>query len=170
MTALHCPSCGTPFVRVTRQEGTVERVLNRVKIFPFRCQLCTEQFHAFWTASPYGTQSLDRRQFRRLPASFQAHVLADNALRSRPRVTDISMAGCTIETTTGFPTGTFLELAIKPASDEEAITISTAMVCTVRADFIGVRFLEMEPREKTRLSQVVLSLLVGQSLHPNPYS
>ena len=170
MTNLHCPSCGTPFVRVTRQEGAVGRVLNRVKIFPFRCQLCTEQFHAFWTASPYGTQALDRRQFRRLPASFQAHVLAENAFRSRPRVTDISMAGCTIETPAALSSGTFLELVIKPASDEEEITIHTAMVCTVRQASMGVRFLEFEAHEKKRLSQVVLSLLVGQSLHPNPYS
>jgi len=35
---------------------------------------------------------------------------------------------------------------------------------------MGVRFLEFHADEKQRLSQVVLSLLVGQSIHPNPYS
>ncbi len=146
------------------------RVLNRVKIFPFRCQLCTEHFHAFWFVSPNGTQSLDRREFRRLPASFQAQVLADNAFRSRPRVTDISMAGCTIETPAALPSGTFLELVIKPASEEQEITIRTAMVCTARPESMGVRFLEFEGQEKTRLSEVVLRLLVGQNLHSNRYS
>jgi hypothetical protein len=80
------------------------------------------------------------------------------------------MAGCTIETPAALSSGTFLELVIKPASDEEEITIHTAMVCTVRQASMGVRFLEFEAHEKKRLSQVVLSLLVGQSLHPNPYS
>ena len=33
---------------------------------------------------------------------------------------------------------------------------------------MGIRFLEMVTDDKNRLSQVILSLLVGQSLHPNP--
>lgn len=170
MKHLHCPTCGTPFVRVTAHEGAVERVLNRVKVFPFRCQLCTTRFHAFWTGSPHATQSFDRRQYKRLPTSFQAKLLADNAVRSDNRVTDISMAGCTLETTTPLPRGTFLELSIKPASDEEEIKVDTAMVCSVRPDSMGVRFLEFHVNEKQRLSQIILSLLVGQSVHPNPYS
>lgn len=170
MKPLHCPNCGTPFVRVTRHESAVERVLNHIKVFPFRCQLCTNRFHAFWTASPHATQSFDRRQYKRLPASFRAQLLAENALRTDNRVTDISMAGCRLETTTALPNGTFLELMIKPASDEEAIKIETAMVCSVQGDSMGVRFLEFQPADRQRLSQIILSLLVGQSIHPNPCS
>lgn len=44
----HCPSCGTPFVRVTYGEGTVERLLNRLRVFLFRYPLCTTRFRAFW--------------------------------------------------------------------------------------------------------------------------
>ncbi len=170
MKNLHCPSCGTPFVRVTYQEGTVERVLNRLKVFPFRCQLCTMRFRAFWAGSPNATQAVDRRQYKRLPASFRANLIADNAVRTDNRVTDISMGGCTLETTTALPRGTFLELMIKPASGEEAIKVDTAMVCSVRPESMGVRFLEFQASEKHRLSQVVLSLLVGQSIHPNLFS
>lgn len=157
-------------MRVTSYEGRVERALSRVKVFPFRCQLCTEHFHAFWMSSPHATQGFDRRQYKRLPTSLRAHLLADNAVRADNRVTDISMAGCTLETRTQLPRGTFLELTIKPASDEDEITIDTAMVCSARRESIGVRFLEFQAKEKQRLSQVVLSLLVGQSLHPNPYA
>ncbi len=167
MRNLHCPSCGTPFVRVTYHEGTVERLLNRFRIFPFRCQLCTRRFRTFWTMSPNATQVVDRRQYRRLPASFQANLLADNAVRTNSRVTDISMGGCTLETTEALPRGTFLELAIKPASNEEVIKVETAMVCSLRAESMGVRFLELLANDKHRLSQVVLSLLVGQNVHPN---
>ncbi len=171
MKNLHCPSCGTPFVRVTYQEGTVERMLNRVKVFPFRCQLCTTRFRAVWTGSPTNaTREVDRREFKRLPASFHANLLADNALRTDDRVTDISMGGCTLETAAALPRGTFLELMIKPASDEEAIKVDTAMVCSVRPESMGVRFLEFQTSDKQRLSHVILSLLVGQSGHPNLFS
>jgi c-di-GMP-binding flagellar brake protein YcgR len=170
MKNLHCPSCGTPFVRVTYDEGTVERMLNRLKVFPFRCQLCTKRFRAFWAGSPNATQSVDRRQYKRLPTSFQANVLPDNAVRTDNRVTDISMGGCTLETTATLPRGTFLELMIKPASDEETIRVETAMVCSVRPESMGVRFLELEDKDKHRLSQVILSLLVGQSVYPNLFS
>ncbi len=171
MKNLHCPRCGTPFVRVTCHEGPVERVLNHVKVFPFRCQLCTSRFHAFWSgAPPHATQAFDRRQFKRLPTSLRACVVADHTVRMQNRVTDLSMAGCTLETPSVLPRGTFLELRIKPASDEDEITIDTAMVCSVRGDSMGVRFLEFQLPEKQRLSQVVLSLLVGQNIQPNPYA
>jgi hypothetical protein len=48
MKSLHCSSCGTPFVRVTYDEGIVDRLLNLVKMFPFLCRLCTARFRAFW--------------------------------------------------------------------------------------------------------------------------
>ena len=167
MKTLHCPSCGTPFVRVTCRDGAIERLLNRVKMFPFRCQLCTARFRVFWTGSPDATQAFDHREYKRLPSSFQAHLLADNALRMVNRVTDISMGGCTLETTEALPRGTFLELTIKPNSAEDAITVDTAMVCSVRPESMGVRFLEFQANDKQRLSQVILSLLVGQAGHPN---
>jgi hypothetical protein len=77
------------------------------------------------------------------------------------------MGGCTLETTKTLPQGTFIELVIKPASDEEPIKIETAMVCSSRPESMGIRFLEMVGDDKNRLSQVILSLLVGQSLHSN---
>lgn len=91
-------------------------------------------------------------------------------MRIDNRVTDISMGGCTLETTATLPRGTFLELFIKPASDDEAIRIETAMVCSLRPDSMGIRFLEVLAHDKHRLSQVVLSLLVGQSANPQLFA
>ena len=170
MRDLHCPSCGTPFVRVRHQSGTVERVLNRFKVFPFRCQLCMIQFRAFWPGSMHASREFDRREFKRLPASFQAKAFTEQTTRSDHHLTDISMGGCTLETGSVLPEGTFLELLIKPASDEEAIKVETAMVCSVRSESVGVQFLEFEEEEQRRLSQVVLSLWVGQSIRPSPYA
>ncbi|MEQ1794359.1 MAG: PilZ domain-containing protein [Nitrospira sp.] len=170
MKDLHCPNCGTPFVRVKYQPGTVERVLNRFKVFPFRCQLCTTQFRAFWPSSSDASREFDRREFKRLPASFQAKVLTEQTAKSEHHLTDISMGGCTLETVSALPKGAFLELLIKPASDEDAIKVETAMVCSVRPASVGVQFLEFKGDDQQRLSQVVLSLWVGQSVRPSPYS
>jgi len=165
MRELHCPNCGAPFVRVTYQEGRVERLLSRVNVFPFRCQLCTNRFRAFYSGARHNTQAFDRRQYMRLTASIEAQVLDHNQPAVTKRITDISMDGCTLQTT-GFPKGTFIELVLKPTVKEETIRIETAMVCSVRPLSIGVRFLEIPPEHYRRLAQVILGLLVGQGFDP----
>ena len=148
----------------------MERFLNRFRILSFRCQLCTTRFRAYRNTLPGRTSVTDRRQYKRLPVSFRANLLAESAVRSDNRVTDISMGGCTLETTTTLPQGTFIGLVIKPASDEEPIKIGTAMVCSSRPESMGIRFLEMVSDDKNRLSQVILSLLVGQSANLQLFS
>ncbi len=166
----HCPSCGTPFVRILHDEGILERVLNRFGVFPFRCQLCTTRFRVFRSQAPAPPSATDRREYKRLPVSFRANLLTEHAVQTTNRVTDISMGGCTLETAATLPQGTFVELVIKPASDEEPIKIETAMVCSSRPGSMGLSFLEMVTADKNRLSQVILSLLVGQSFHQNLFS
>ncbi len=166
MKAPHCPNCGTPFVRVTGYEGTVERVLGRFNLFPFRCQLCTNRFRAIWSGARENTQAFDQRQYKRLPISIEAQFLTDTNLRATNRITEISMGGCTLQATSELARGTFLELVLKPASGEDAIRVDSAMVCSVRPSSMGIRFLELEPHDKQRLSQIVLGLLVSQSYYP----
>lgn len=146
------------------------RFLNRFRIFSFRCQLCTTRFRAYRNQLPGKTSAVDRREYKRLPVSFRANLLSENSVRIDNRVTDISMGGCTLETTTALPTGTFIELVIKPASDEEPIKIETAMVCSSRPESMGIRFLEIVSADKNRLSQVILSLLVGQTFNTNLFA
>ncbi|UVT15580.1 MAG: PilZ domain-containing protein [Nitrospira sp.] len=148
----------------------MERILNRFGIFPFRCQLCTTRFRVFRSHAPDQKSVTDRRQYKRLAVSFRANLLSESAVRMDNRVTDISMGGCTLETSTTLPQGTFVELVIKPASDEEPIKIETAMVCSSRQESMGIRFLEMVGEDKNRLSQVILSLLVGQSANLHLFS
>ena len=113
MKTLHCPNCGTPFVRVALQTGVMERVLQQLHMFPFRCQLCMNKFRAFHREAGRSPQAFDRRQYKRLATSIQAQFLADNRMQSTNRITDISMDGCTLQTT-GLPRGTFLGLVLKP--------------------------------------------------------
>ena len=165
MRKLHCPICGTSFVRVTYQEGRIEPLLSRLNVFPFRCQLCTNRFRAFYSGARHNTQAFDRRQYTRLAASIDALVLDRNQPITTNRITDISMDGCTLQMT-GFTKGAFLELVLKPTVEEETIRIETAMVCSVRPLSMGIRFLEIPPEHYRRLAQVVLGLLVGQGFDP----
>jgi PilZ domain len=165
MRELHCPICGASFIRVTYQEGRVERLLSRVNVFPFRCQLCTNRFRAFYSGARHNTQAFDRRQYTRLAASIEAQVLDYKQPAVTNQITDISMDGCTLQAT-GLPKGAFIELVLKPTEEDQSIRIETAMVCSVRPLSIGIRFLEVPPEHYRRLAQVVLGLLVGQGLDP----
>ncbi|NJN70055.1 MAG: PilZ domain-containing protein [Nitrospira sp.] len=84
----------------------MDRILNRFRVFPFRCQLCTSRFRVFRSQSPSPPSATDRREYKRLPVSFRANLLADNAVQTTNRVTDISMGGCTLETAATLPQGT----------------------------------------------------------------
>jgi len=165
MRALHCPSCETSFVRVTYPEGRIERLLSRINVYPFRCQLCTNRFRVFHAGARHSTQAFDRRQYTRLQASIEVQVLDHKQLPVTHRIIEISMDGCTLQTT-GFPKGSFIELILKPTVEEEMIRIETAMVCSVHPLSMGIRFLEIPAEHYRRLAQVVLGLLVGQGLNP----
>jgi hypothetical protein len=108
-------------------------------------------------------QVSDRRQYTRLAASIEAQVLDKQQPAVTNRITDISMDGCTLQTT-GFLKGALIELVLKPSVENESIRIEKAMVCSVRPSSIGVRFLDVQLEYQRRLAQVVLGLLVGQGL------
>lgn len=169
MKSLHCPSCGTTFVRVTSNEGMVEKALNHIRMFPFRCQLCTNRFRAFYLSARQSTQEFDRRQYKRLATAMDAQVIDSKQLPFINRITDISMGGCAI-LAGGLAKGAFVELVLRSSIEGEEIRIETAMVSSVRSESVGIQFLELHPDEQRRLSQVVLGLLVGQGGQPNTYS
>lgn len=165
MRTRHCPHCGTPFVRAVAPTGAADRALRWFNLVPFRCQLCTHRFRA--ASGPSGASALgfDRRQFSRLPTAMEARIFDSNEVSGATRVPDISMGGCALSDVR-LPKGAFLSLAVKPMSDTEEIHVKAAMVCSVRPDAVGVRFLELPPEAQERLRHVVLGLLVGQSYQP----
>ena len=162
---LHCPACGTPFVRVTYQAGPMERVLNRFGVFNYRCQVCTNQFKAMRSGARHATQEFDRRQYRRLMANIPAAIVVDQPAVDG-LITDVSMGGCTLQTSASFPRGTFVEVLLRPLKEEPEIKVDAAMICSQRGSTVGLKFLEFEPVDKSRLGELVLSLLVSQSITP----
>jgi hypothetical protein len=163
MKKLHCPTCGSSFVRAVDQEGLIERLLSYINMFPFRCQLCTNRFRLLYSGARHNTETSDRRQYTRLAAFIEARVLDSKQPAVTNRITDISMDGCTLQTT-GLQKGACIELVLKPTVEDETIRIQKAMVCSVRPSSIGIRFLDVQLEHHRRLAQVVLGLLVGQGL------
>jgi hypothetical protein len=151
--------------------GTLEKLLDRFHVFPFRCQLCTTRFRSYWPVMLARPPETDRREYVRLAASFQASVLTETGSRMEGWTTELSMNGCTFESDRTLSVGTLLELTVKPASMEAPITVETAVVRSVREGSMGCRFLNLQPDECHRLSRVILNLLVGQHIrafHQSP--
>jgi hypothetical protein len=163
MRELHCPNCGNSFVRVIYQEGMVGRLLSRVNVFPFRCQLCTNRFRAFYSGARHNTQAFDRRQYTHLTASIKAQVLDPHQPSVTNRITEISNGWLHLADD-GVPERGLYRIGFEADGRGETIHIETAMVCSVRPVSMGVRFLEIPPEQYRRLAQVVLGLLFDQSL------
>lgn len=166
MKELHCPACGTPFVRVTSGSSLVEKALNRFHVFQFRCQLCTTRFRARRPGNRQTSQAFDRREYRRLRANFVASLSLDQPTVGG-LVTDISMGGCTVQATTSLPRGTFVKVLLHAPGGQPDIKIDSAMICSMQSHSIGVKFLEFHPDDKQRMGQLVLDLLASQHLPPN---
>ncbi|HJR76880.1 MAG TPA: PilZ domain-containing protein [Nitrospiraceae bacterium] len=165
MKELHCPACGTPFVRLTHQPGVMERLLNKMGVFTYRCQVCTNRFRAIRSGARHATQEFDQREYRRLTAQIPAALTVDQPTFDGI-ITDVSMGGCTIETDAMFPRGTFVEVLLKPPQTQMDIKVDAAMICSQRGAAVGLKFLEFEPDDKHRLGELVLSLLVTQTSPP----
>ncbi len=165
MKELHCPACGTPFVRLTHQSGITERLLNRFGVFTYRCQVCTHRFRAFRSGARHATEEFDQREYRRLTAQIPASLTVDQPAFDGI-ITDVSMGVCTIQTGAMFPRGTFVEVLLKPPQSQMDIKVDAAMICSQRGRTVGLKFLEFEPDDKHRLGELVLSLLVTQSSPP----
>ncbi len=166
MKELYCPACGTPFVRVTSESGLVEKALNRFHLFKFRCQLCTTQFRAYRPGKRQTSQEFDRRQYRRLRANIAAALTMEQP-GVEGLVTDVSMGGCTMLATTGLPRGTFVEVLLRSPAGLPDIKVEAAMICSIRPESIGVKFLEFQPDHKQRMGQLVLELLANQNIPPS---
>lgn len=107
----------------------------------------------------------DKRQFERLPTNVRATIVGPQG-RSEDLVTDLSMGGCTLQTTTPLTKGSFLHLNLQPSEGEAAIVVDTAMVRSVRSKSVGLEFLEFEGGQKERLAHLVRDLLLRRQIAP----
>jgi hypothetical protein len=160
-----CPQCHADFVRRIRQSGPAERFLNFFSIYSFRCQLCAYRYRTFFFGADEMPPSFDKRQFERLPTTVSAIIVGAQG-RSEDVITDLSIGGCTLRTTTPLLKGAFLHLNLKLPDHESAILVETAMVRSVRPECVGLEFLEFEGGHKERLTRFVRNLLLMRQTAP----
>jgi hypothetical protein len=154
-----CPQCHATIVRRISQPGPVERLFNFFSIYSFRCQLCAHRYRRLSVGANIVAAISEKRQFERLPTNVRAIIVGPQG-RSEDVITDLSMGGCTLQTTASLTKGAFLHLNLQPSDDEPAIVVETAMVRSVRPECVGLEFLEFEGEQKDRLARFVRSLLL----------
>jgi c-di-GMP-binding flagellar brake protein YcgR len=103
----------------------------------------------------------DKRQFERLPTNVRATIVGPQG-PSENLIKDLSLGGCTLQTTATLTKGAFLHLNLQPSKDDAAIVVETAMVRSVRSECVGLEFLEFEGDQKERLARFVRRLLLDR--------
>ena len=157
MGGLRCPKCGRHVVRRTHRSGVFERLLSRVSVYPFRCQLCGRRFRAIQPGRRWVAQAPERREFDRLVARVPVGLSA-GTLASEGAVTQISMEGCTLEPDAVLPVGTVLQVRLH-LPDARALEVDEAVVRWVRERTVGLQFLALRGGERERLRRFVAGLV-----------
>ena len=161
--ALHCPQCGTHFVRRSHRQGVKERFLSLASVYPFRCQVCGHRFKALQSRVRSAPHLLDRRQYERLsthvPTTYTASVKSGGARVGEGMVSDVSLGGCYLHTAVPASEGTLLSLQLQTGEHTPAIPVETAIVRTARPTGVGLEFLHLDEAAQERLSRLVRQLL-----------
>ncbi|MGH7256100.1 MAG: PilZ domain-containing protein [Nitrospirales bacterium] len=161
-----CPQCGQEYVRWTSREGAWEYLLSWLKIYPFRCQLCTHRFRSFQWRPGYSQELIDRRQYEHLAAKIPV-ILGRGEERWEGTITDIAMGGCAIKTKARLQPGVVVSLQLKIFASEPPVLVDTAVVRSVRMLSLGMQFVKMKQPDKDRLGRYV-ARMVGVSWGPAP--
>jgi hypothetical protein len=162
-----CPRCGRHFVQRAHRTGILERLLSVVYIYPFRCQVCMHRFRASRWGQRYRRRSPDRREFERILVRVPVSVTGI-AQPASAETTDLSANGCNVTTDALLETGTVvhLELDIQPGAPPA--TVEAAVVHSAHPGGAGLVFLRIEPAEKDRLRDFLVSLMVRRATERGP--
>jgi c-di-GMP-binding flagellar brake protein YcgR len=155
-----CAQCRKPFVKASRRDGILDRLLSLAYAYPFRCQICRHRFHLWQWNLRYIERDVDRRQYDRRPVSIHARITSEQH-DYEGTVKDLALGGCAIETQAPLHEGAVLSLQLDAFDNEPRITVETAVVRSVKGTRVGVEFLRLTPqKEEERLRQYILDLWV----------
>ena len=157
MTPLACPKCSAEFVKRVPRKGFKERLLGRICVYSFRCQICRRRFHARQWGVRYSGVEKDRREYERLAMNFPISVVGEN-IAGAGAVFDISINGCGFATDVQLSEGSIVRLALQISNELEPVTIEAAVVRYVQRGRTGVEFLRVQPAEQERLQMHIRGL------------
>ena len=102
----------------------------------------------------------ERRLFVQYPISIEG-----NQGVSKGMLFNLSKGGGAIESTTSVQSGTVLTLRVHLPSLKQPIEVDQAQVTWTAGDDFGVQFLQLGPKERERLNEVIADLLQGIQKH-----
>jgi len=155
-----CPECGKDFVRQSQRQGAFEHLLSVIRVYPFRCQVCTHRFRGLeW--GEHSTQLIDQREYERIPVRFAVSFSSDR-IKGQGNLIELSMGGCSLQTETRLPPGEVLQLSFQASEQDAHIRVEAIVVRSVRPPTVGMEFLRVPSPQKEALRQVVLHHLSQQ--------
>jgi c-di-GMP-binding flagellar brake protein YcgR len=153
-----CTRCRKPFVKATRRQGALDRLLSLAYVYPFRCQICRHRFHLLQWGLRYIERDVDRREYERRPVKLPV-VLSTKVGLYEGQTVDLAMGGCAVEANSPpLREGTLLTVHLDAFDSEPPIVVDAAVVRTVQGTRVGLEFLRMNEKEKERLSHYILDL------------
>ncbi len=174
METIQCTRCATDYVRQSRRSGTIDRVLSMLRMFPFRCQLCTHRFWVIRLGQDFdATPNDEKREYQRfavdIPATFRGEQNS-----GKGRITTLAIRGACLETESRLEHGTRVSLTLSLPGMHPPVEIDTAVVraalvpveietAVVRAALgkrFGLEFLEIDSLDEERLRSHIEALIV----------
>jgi c-di-GMP-binding flagellar brake protein YcgR len=153
-----CARCRKPFVKATRRQGLLDRLLSLSYVYPFRCQVCQHRFHLMQWGLRYIERDVDRREYERRRVTLHV-VMSTGEGRYEGHTIDLAMGGSAINAyDLHFREGALLSLRLDAFDSEPPIVVDAAVVRIANGTRLGVEFLRIADKEKERLSQYILSL------------
>ncbi len=159
---VHCPQCGTLFIRPARPRGVLEYVLGFLTVYPFRCQLCTHRSLAFQGVPRFSPRRDFKRFHVRYPTSFRATLGGRGEGEKKGTMINLSMQGCSIQSEDPVEEGTTLRLEFVARDQEAPVAIQAAEVVSAKRNCLGLKFLEMRAEDEERIRHIIESHLQGQ--------
>ncbi len=159
MARLKCPNCSGEFVRQVALGGFIERLLEWISFYPFKCQVCGLRFHQ-WGVRFIRIEG-DGREYDRLsmslPMGFRGGQIQGEGL-----VLNISMGGCSFYATSELSKGAIIRLEVRIARDAAPVVVDAAVVRHIYNQIAGVEFIQWQQNERERLQLFVCGLLIGR--------
>lgn len=162
-----CPQCGKDYVRRTRREGLFEQIASIFYFYPFRCQLCMYRFRLFQWGTRYTRGPVDKREYDRIPTWIPATLSAEG-VEDTGVVTDLSIAGCALQTSARPEQGALMQVTLQIAEAPAPVTIEVAVVRAVKPAGLGLQFLRIRAEDKERLSRHLQELHAKRRREPAP--
>ena len=147
---LICPQCGKNVVLRAQTRRLSESLLALLFIAPFRCQSCHHRFFRFRLGLTYPASIIDRREHLRIPVRLFLSF-SGGRIKGEGFVTDLSMGGCMIQSSTHVKVDDIFYLHITLPNHDKALELA-AIVRSVTSRGVSFQFLRQAQENKTLFS------------------